>query len=149
MGGMQLHPPTLDSQVKVLPEYGKFAFDRTLEAARNGGGVISVSDYLHGIMLQVEWLKADLCEVLGDVPPPGKATVMTYSASDGRASGQCGNTGKVLWRACPKCGDIGFDYLNGRDEADGIVCRNGCGFNWAADDPRWLAQRLPFSVLAA
>ena len=23
---------------------------------------------------------------------------------------------RPLWRACPKCGDIGFDYINGRDE---------------------------------
>ena len=114
-----------------------------------GGGVASVSNYLHDIMLQVERLKADLYEVLGAVPPPGKATVLTCSACDGRGCNQCGNTGKVLWRACPKCGDIGFDYLNGRDETDDMACRNGCGFKWAADDPRWLAQRLPFSVQAA
>lgn len=114
-----------------------------------GGGVASVSDYLHGIMLQVERLKADLYDVLGDVPPPGKAVVTTCSACDGRRCSSCEGSGKTLWRACPKCGDIGFDYLNGRDEADGMVCRVGCGFKWAADDPRWTAQRLPASVHAA
>ena len=114
-----------------------------------GGGLASVSDYLHGIMQRVERLKADLYQVLGEVPPAGKACVMTCSACGGRGCSDCGNTGKVLWRACPKCGDIGFDYLNGSNEADGTVCRTGCGFKWAADDPRWLAQRLPFSVQAA
>jgi hypothetical protein len=51
-----------------------------------GGGVASVSDYLHGIIRQLERLKADLYEVLGDVPPPGKATVMTCSASGAKVA---------------------------------------------------------------
>jgi hypothetical protein len=38
MGSMQPHPPTLASLARVLPEYGKFRFDRTLEAARNDIG---------------------------------------------------------------------------------------------------------------
>jgi hypothetical protein len=114
-----------------------------------GGGVASVSDYLHGIMLQVERLKSDLYEVLGNVALPGRAVISDCSACRGRGCADCGGSGKVLWRACPKCGDIGFDYLNGRDEADGMVCQVGCGFKWAADDPRWLAQRLPNSVRAA
>jgi hypothetical protein len=33
MGGMRPYPPTLASLARILPEYGKFAFDRTLEAA--------------------------------------------------------------------------------------------------------------------
>jgi len=114
-----------------------------------GGGVASVSDYLHGIMLQVERLKADLYEVLGDVPPPGKAVITNCSVCDGRGCNDCDSSGKSLWRTCPKCGDIGFDYLNGRDDSDGMVCRAGCGFKWAADDPRWLAQRLPVGAQAA
>jgi hypothetical protein len=54
-----------------------------------------------------------------------------------------------VWKACPKCGDIGVDFINGRNETDGMVCRIGCGFKWAADDPRWLPsgflrrQQLP------
>ena len=54
-----------------------------------------------------------------------------------------------LWRVCPKCADIGFDFINGVDEAEGMVCRVSCGFKWAADDLRSLAQRLPASVEAA
>jgi hypothetical protein len=38
MGSMQPQPPTLASLARVLPEYGKFRFDRTLEAARNDIG---------------------------------------------------------------------------------------------------------------
>ena len=114
-----------------------------------GGGVASVSDYLHGIALDVDRLKADLYEVLGDVPPPGKAVISGCKDCDGRGCRNCGNTGKLLYRACPKCGDIGFDFINGRDERDGMVCPTGCGFKWAADDPRWLAQRLSAGIRAA
>lgn len=38
MDSMQPNPPTLASLARVLPEYGKFRFDRTLEAARNDIG---------------------------------------------------------------------------------------------------------------
>jgi hypothetical protein len=38
MGSTQPRPPTLASLARILPEYGKFAFDRTLEAARNDIG---------------------------------------------------------------------------------------------------------------
>ena len=99
------------------------------------GGVASVSDYLHGIMQRVDRLRVDLYEAPGDVAPPGKAVITSCSTCGGRGCKDCGGSSRVLWRACPKCGDIGFDYLNGRDEADGMVCRNGCGFRWAADDP--------------
>ena len=34
MNGGRPHAPTLASLASVLPEYGKFTFDRTLEAAR-------------------------------------------------------------------------------------------------------------------
>lgn len=109
---------------------------------RCGGGLASVSDCLHGITHRVAQLKADLYEVLGDVPPPGKAVITTCSACNGRGCHDCGSSGKILWRVCPKCGDIGFDYLNGRDDADGMVCRVSSGFKWAAEDPRWLTQRV-------
>src|SRR5262245_29946079 len=114
-----------------------------------GGGVASVSDYLHTIVQHVAQLRADLYEALGDIPPPGKAVIAECEGCVGRGCTRCNFTGKVVWRACPKCSDVGFDYINGRDEAAGMVCRVGCGFKWAADDPRWLAQRLPASVEAA
>ncbi len=113
-----------------------------------GGGLASISDYLHGITQQIESLKADLYEALGDVPSPGNAVITACDDCGGRGCDQCGGTGKVLWKACPKCGDIGIDFINGRDETDGIVCRIGCGFKWAADDPRWLAQHLSVTARA-
>ena len=114
-----------------------------------GGGVAAISDWLHGITQLVEQMKADLYEALGDVTPPGRAIIMTCSECEGRGCEQCGQSGQELWRACPKCGDIGFDFINGQNDADGMACRIGCGFKWAADDPRWLVQRLPANVQAA
>ena len=67
-----------------------------------GGGVASVSDYLHGIMLQVEQLRADLYEVLGDVPPPGKAMITTCSVCDGRGCSDCDGSGKTALAGLPQ-----------------------------------------------
>jgi hypothetical protein len=114
-----------------------------------GGGIASLSDYLHGIEQQVASLKADLYQQLGDVPAPGKALVTECIGCNGRGCRDCGNTGRELMKACPKCGDVGFDFINGHSEQAGMVCRLGCGFKWAADDPRWLAQRLPAASAAA
>ena len=114
-----------------------------------GGGVASVSDYLHGLERQLASLKADLYEQLGDVRPPGKALVTACVPCNGVGCPDCAHSGKVLMKACPKCGDVGFDFINGREDTDGMVCRVGCGFKWAADDPRWVAQRLPAGVQAA
>jgi hypothetical protein len=65
---------------------------------QRGWGVASVSDCLRSIMPQVEKLRADLCEVLRDVLPPGKATVMTCWERDGPGYCQRGDTGIVLCR---------------------------------------------------
>jgi hypothetical protein len=108
-----------------------------------GGGLASDSDYLYGIIQQLEILKADLYQQLGDIKPPGKAIFMTCEDCGGEGCGYCHNSGTQLWRACPKCRDTGFDFINGVNERDGMICRIGCGFKWGADDPRWLAQRLP------
>ena len=114
-----------------------------------GGGLAGVADYLHGIEQRVAELKADLYQTLGEIPAPGKAVVTACESCAGLGCRQCNETGKQLLKACPKCGDVGFDFINGRNEADGMVCRIGCGFRWAGDDPRWLAQRLPLAVTAA
>ena len=79
------------------------------------------------------------------IAPPGRAQIARCPDCRGGGCSDCKGTGKVLWRACPKCGDIGFDFINGRTEQDGMVCRLGCGHRWTADDPGWLAQRLPRS----
>jgi AAA domain len=41
----------------------------------------------------------------------------------------------ALMRACPKCGDIGFDFVNGCNDEAGMWCRLACEFKWPADGP--------------
>lgn len=51
----------------------------------------------------------------------------------------CSGCGYFLWKACPNCGDIGWDGLgNGM-----YACRISCGFRWTEDHPGWQIQRLP------
>jgi hypothetical protein len=46
-------------------------------------------------------------------------------------------------RACPLCGDLGWDHANGVGDCQGMPCRIGCGYRWSADDSGWRAQVLP------
>lgn len=86
---------------------------------------------------------------MATVAPPGRAQIRTCPDcaagvdSDGDVCLECDGTGRQLWRACPRCGDTAFDYINGRDDADGMRCTFGCGSDWAASDPGWAIQRLP------
>jgi hypothetical protein len=59
---------------------------------------------------------------------------------DGDPCVSCNGAGRQIWRACPRCGDIAFEYNNGHDETAGMRCGLGCGYHWTADDPGWLAQ---------
>lgn len=77
--------------------------------------------------------------------PPGKAQIDNCpecKGVPGLPCRDCGGTGKHLWRACPLCGNIGWDYLPGTNRQR-MACRIGCGFEWGTDHPGWLAQRLP------
>ena len=81
-----------------------------------------------------------------DVTPPGKARVVPCPGCQGDAGQscyECRGVGTILMRACPLCGDGGWDFVNGSDDRDGMACRNGCGYRWSADDPGWSAQVLP------
>ena len=63
MVSLQLHPPTLASLARVLPEYGKFRFDRTLEAARNDVGYHpDLADPEHAKRLRI-WLNKWGCRI--------------------------------------------------------------------------------------
>jgi hypothetical protein len=77
--------------------------------------------------------------------PPGLARVTRCGEcyGEGHYGGDecpgCEGHGVTLWRACPRCGDIGYDKL-----ADGTyACRISCGYRWTGDDPGWQVQRLP------
>jgi predicted nucleic acid-binding Zn-ribbon protein len=63
-------------------------------------------------------------------------------ASGGECLG-CDGAGRQITHACPKCGNVGFDYVNGYSADAGMIDRIGCGHRWTADDSAWLAQRLP------
>ncbi|MGH9477542.1 MAG: hypothetical protein ACRD1C_14670 [Terriglobales bacterium] len=55
--------PTLAMPAGVLPEYGKFPFDRTLEAARNDiGSQPDLANREHAKRLRI-WLNQWLCRI--------------------------------------------------------------------------------------
>src|SRR6266568_1052174 len=78
--------------------------------------------------------------------PPGKGTIVTCPECKGAAGmpcHECQGEGRYVIRACPLCGDPGWDYLNGVNDRDGMACRINCGYTWTAEDPGWRAQVLP------
>jgi len=80
------------------------------------------------------------------VSPPGKGIIVTCPECKGVAGKrchECQGQGRYVTRACPLCGDPGWDYVNGINDQDGMACRIGCGYRWAADDLGWRAQVLP------
>ncbi|HEX7269256.1 MAG TPA: hypothetical protein VF256_17795, partial [Streptosporangiaceae bacterium] len=80
------------------------------------------------------------------ITPPGKARIVPCPECKGVAGRDCldcQGTGWHVMRACPLCGDVGWDYVNGTDDRDGMACRISCGYVWTADDPGWRAQVLP------
>jgi hypothetical protein len=63
MSNTRAHRPTLSSLARVLPEYGKFRFDRTLEAARNDiGWHADPANPVHATRLRI-WLNQWLCRI--------------------------------------------------------------------------------------
>src|SRR5512135_2977261 len=79
------------------------------------------------------------------IAPPGQATITRCGTcgSTGRLGAHecysCGGTRWQLWRACPACGDIGYDRVGAGEYA----CRISCDYRWTEDHPGWQAQRLP------
>lgn len=78
--------------------------------------------------------------------PPGRGIVSLCPDCSGAGCRHCESAGKLLMRACPRCGDPAWDFVNERNEDGGMRCRMGCGYRWAPDDPGWLLQRLQASV---
>jgi hypothetical protein len=80
------------------------------------------------------------------ITPPGRARIMTCPECKGAGRHRCiacHGEGRLLVRACPRCGDIGWGYVNGVDDRHGMACGISCGYQWTADDPGWRAQMLP------
>jgi hypothetical protein len=80
------------------------------------------------------------------VVPPGKARVIPCPECQGltgRPCYECDGQGRLLQRACPRCGDTAWDYLNGTNDRDGMACRINCGYRWTSNHPGWQAQLLP------
>ena len=82
----------------------------------------SVSDYVHGLEQYLAALKADLHQQLGKVQAPGKALITSCPACNGEHCRDCEDTGLVLMKACPNCGDVGFDVINGQNDHAEMVC---------------------------
>src|SRR6266436_6521532 len=72
------------------------------------------------------------------ISPPGKGIIVTCPECNGvpgRRCHECEGNGRYVMRACPLCGDPGWDYVNGTDDRQGMACRISCGYRWAAGDP--------------
>ncbi len=81
-----------------------------------------------------------------DLLPPGRAHIEgcpDCRGVTGLRCPECRGTARIVYRACPRCGDIAWDFVNGYSDENGMACRISCGYRWTADDPAWLAQRLP------
>ncbi|MHB1430527.1 MAG: hypothetical protein ACYCVZ_00190 [Streptosporangiaceae bacterium] len=84
-----------------------------------------------------------MAQAVTSAKPPGAAKISKCPDCQGAGCEDCDHTGKILWKACPRCGDTAWDYVNGYSEDAGMICRLGCGHRWTADDGEWLAQVLP------
>lgn len=80
------------------------------------------------------------------LPPPGRAHLERCPDCRHRTDPHCPDcegTGLILYRVCPRCGDLGWAYRNGRNDNAGMTCQLGCGYTWTADDPGWIIQQRP------
>ena len=101
---------------------------------------------------------------------PGRAVVAPCSTCkrSGRLDGypcyDCEGTGWMVWKACPKCGDQGFRFVNGRNDRDGCAClrvalpgdgmtragwRSGCRTSWSLKQGSYLARQQCASIMDA
>src|SRR5258706_14573861 len=81
--------------------------------------------------------KGEVATVADTITPPGRARVMSCPECKGTPTPTCPTcrgAGKLLVRACPLCGDIGWDYFSGVVHRDRMACRLSCSYTWHADD---------------
>jgi hypothetical protein len=80
------------------------------------------------------------------ITPPGKGRIVLCPDCNGTPDHdclECRGEGLYIRRACPRCGDPGWDYVNGTDDRDGMACRISCGYRWTADDPAGAPKSCP------
>jgi hypothetical protein len=95
-------------------------------------------------------MPSEVTAMAATITPPGKGRIVPCpdcNGIPGRDCLECHGEGYYIRRACPLCGDPGWDYVNGTDDRDGMACRISCGYRWIADDPGWRAQVLPSKAL--
>ena len=95
-------------------------------------------------------MPSEVTTVAASITAPGKGRIVPCpdcNGTPGRDCLECHGEGRYIRRACPLCGDPGWDYVNGCDDRDGMACRISCGYQWTADDPGWRAQVLPSKAL--
>jgi hypothetical protein len=86
MTRQQLPVPTLAALGMVLPQYGKFSFDRTLEAARRDiGDEPDLANPAHAVRLRT-WLNQWTCRI--GYPKAGEADVFAVSLASWWANAQ-------------------------------------------------------------
>jgi hypothetical protein len=121
--------------------------------ARCGGVLSTEAASVYQALMLMEAMKTDLHRMLGTIDPPGKATITSCSTCNGRGCDQCESTGKRVYRRCVQCAERIITCLDhnavippgrglGCPPDHMLVCLK-CRFVWTADDPRWVAQRLP------
>ena len=73
------------------------------------------------------------------ITPPGKGRIVRCpdcNGVPGRDCLECRGQGRFIRRACPLCGDPGWDHVNGTDDRNGMACRISCGYTWTAEPMR-------------
>jgi hypothetical protein len=97
-------------------------------------------------MLAVTGKRGEVTTMTGTITPPGKGRIIACPdchGARGRDCVECRGEGRFVRRACPLCGNVGWDYINGADDRDGMACRMGCGYQWTREDLGWRAPVLP------
>jgi hypothetical protein len=121
--------------------------------ARCGGILSTEAASIYQTLMLLEAMRTDLRRTLGTIDPPGKATIAPCSVCREQGCAQCDFTGQRVYRSCVQCAEPIISCLDhkavippgrglGCPPEHVLVCLK-CRWVWTADDPRWVAQRVP------
>jgi len=121
--------------------------------ARCGGVLSTEAASVYQALMLMEAMRTDLRRILGTIDPPGKVTIAPCSACLEQGCAQCDFTGQRVYRSCVQCAEPIITCLDHKaviPPGRGLGCPPGhvlvclkCRWVWTADDPRWIAQRVP------